>query len=126
VNGLLVFHFRHLLLHHGYLLLSVYVFAVPLGLPIPADPVLLLMGAMVGNHHYLFVVSLFAKFVPGMSLVAVSLAGIGRMQHWRFLLADAAGCSLWAAAYLLLAGFFIARWIHSFCCWDCSAAGQVW
>jgi len=157
-----VFHFRYLLLHHGYLLLSVYVFAVALGVPIPADPVLLLMGAMVGNHQYLFVVSLvaavfsalagdifwyefgrfrgrsvlallcklslepdscvrkteaafakrgagallFAKFVPGMNLVAVSLAGIGEMQRWRFLLADAAGCSLWAAAYLLLGRIF--------------------
>ncbi|MBV9154862.1 MAG: VTT domain-containing protein [Acidobacteriaceae bacterium] len=162
MNGLPVFSFRHLLLHHGYLLLSVYVFAVALGLPIPADPVLLLIGAMVGDHRYSFAVSLlaavfptlagdmfwyelgrfrgrsvvallcklslepdscvrkseaafakhgagallFAKFVPGMTLVAVSFAGIGRMRRWLFLLADAAGCSLWAGAYLFLGTIF--------------------
>ncbi len=130
--------------------------------PIPADPLLLLMGAMVGNHRYTFLTSLlaavspallgdvlwyelgrfrgrsvlgllcklslepdtcvrkteaafakrgagallFAKFVPGMSLVSVSLAGISGMRYWRFLLADAAGCSLWAGAYLFVGGIF--------------------
>ena len=53
MNGLRVFSFRHLLLHHGYLLLSAYVCAVVLGLSIPADPVLLLMGAMVGIFRLL-------------------------------------------------------------------------
>lgn len=154
--------FRYLLLHHGYLLLFVYVLAVTLGLPIPADPLLLLMGAMVGNDRYSFFASLlltvlpaligdtlwyelghfrgrsvlgllcklalepdtcvrkteaafakrgagallFAKFVPGMALVSVSLAGISRMRFWRFLLADAAGCMLWAGAYLFVGRVF--------------------
>jgi SNARE associated Golgi protein/rhodanese-like protein len=49
---------------------------------------------------------LFAKFVPGISLISVSLAGISRMQIWRFLLADAAGCTLWAGAYLLVGRVF--------------------
>jgi membrane protein DedA with SNARE-associated domain len=114
----------------------VYVAAVGLGLPIPVDPVFLLMGALTGDHRYSFFLSLisallpavlgdlvwyqigryrgrsvlsllcklslepdtcvrktegmfaergsnallFAKFVPGMSLVAVTLAGISRMS----------------------------------------------
>jgi membrane protein DedA with SNARE-associated domain len=162
VNGLGVFSFRYLLLNHGYLLLFLYVLAVAIGLPIPADPLLLLMGAMVGNHIYFFVPSLlaaalpallgdilwyelgrlrgrsvlgllcklsfepdscvkktegafakrgagallFAKFVPGMGLLSASLAGISRMRYWRFLLADAAGCTLWAGAYLFLGRVF--------------------
>jgi membrane protein DedA with SNARE-associated domain len=157
-----VLSFRYLLLHHGYWLVFLYVLAVAIGLPIPADPLLLLMGAMVGNHRYAFVTSLaasvfpallgdafwyelgrfrgrsvmgflcklslepdtcvgkteaafgkrgagallFAKFVPGMSIVSVSLAGISRMRYWRFLLADAAGCSLWASSYLFVGSVF--------------------
>jgi membrane protein DedA with SNARE-associated domain len=49
---------------------------------------------------------LFAKFVPGMGLVSVSLAGISKMGYWRFMAADAAGCTLWASAYLLLGRIF--------------------
>jgi membrane protein DedA with SNARE-associated domain len=49
---------------------------------------------------------LFAKFVPGMSLVSVSLAGISKMQYWRFLLVDAAGCALWTGCYLFLGWAF--------------------
>lgn len=157
-----MFSFRYLFLHHGYSLLFVYVLAVGLGLPIPADPLLLLMGAEVGNQRYSLSASLiaavvpslvgdivwyelgrfrgrrilgllcklslepdtcvrtteaafakrgagallFAKFVPGMALVSVSLAGISRMRYWRFLRADAAGCIFWAGAYLLLGRLF--------------------
>jgi membrane protein DedA with SNARE-associated domain len=156
------FSFSSLLLRHGYLFLFVTVFAVTMGLPIPADAGVLLMGAMVGNHRYFFVPALFAavapaligdivwyelgrfkgrtmlaflckvslepdtcvrkseaafakrgigalvfaKFVPGMSLVSVALAGVGKVEYWRFLLADAAGCALWAGAYLLLGRIF--------------------
>ena len=49
---------------------------------------------------------LFAKFVPGMTLVSVTLAGISRMPFCRFLVADAAGCTLWAGAYLGLGWLF--------------------
>jgi membrane protein DedA with SNARE-associated domain len=126
------------------------------GLPIPGDPVLLVMGAMVGDHRYSFWLSmllamaaaligdyfwyelgrlrgrsvlgllcrlslepdtcvrkteegftkhgertlLLAKFIPGMSLVSMPLAGIIRMPRWRFLMIDAAGCALWTGAYL--------------------------
>jgi len=157
-----LFSFHNLLLHHGYLLLFVYVLVVGIGLPIPVDPLFLLMGAQAGDHRYSFFLSLlvsmspallgdvlwyqigkyrgrsvlsflckvslepdtcvrktesafstrgsdallFAKFVPGMSLVSVTLAGISRMRFWRFLLADAAGCALWAGSYLLLGWLF--------------------
>ena len=167
-----MFSFRYFLLHHGYLLLFFYVLAVAIGVPIPADPLLLLMGAMVGNHQYAFLSSLFAavipallgdilwyelgrfrgqsilgllcklslepdtcvrktqaafakrgagallfaKFVPGMALVSVSLAGVSRMRYWRFLLADAAGCMLWAGGYLLLGRIFY-RQVDSLTLW---------
>jgi membrane protein DedA with SNARE-associated domain len=157
-----VFSFRYLLFRHGYLFLFVYVVAVQIGVPIPADPLLLVMGAMVGDHRYSFLKSLvtallacltgdclwyqfgrlkgrsvlgllcklslepdtcvrkteslfakrgartllFSKFVPGTSLLSTALAGVTKMPPWRFLLADAAGCALWASAYLLLGLIF--------------------
>jgi len=157
-----VFSFRYLLLQHGYALLFAYVLVVSIGLPIPVDPLFLLMGAMVGNHRYNFLASLFAalvpavlgdlawyqlgryrgrsilsllcklsiepdtcvrsteesfskrgdgaivlsKFIPGMSLVSVTLAGISKMPLGRFLLLDTAGCALWAGSYLLLGWIF--------------------
>ena len=157
-----VFSLSNLLLRHGYLFLFVYILAMSAGLPIPADPLLLLMGALVGNRQYSFIPALlaalvpailgdllwyelgrrkgrsilgilcklspepdtcvrktesafakrgartllFAKFVPGMALVSVSLAGATRLAYWRFLLADAAGCILWVGGYLLLGRIF--------------------
>lgn len=154
--------FRALLLRHGYAFLFCYVFAVQVGAPIPADPLLLIMGALVGDGHYSYWVSavaaitaalagdmfwyevgrrrgrsvlslvcklslepdacvrktelrfrsrgawtlLFAKFIPGMSLVSMPLAGVIHMRRWRFLLADAAGCALWSLGYLLLGKLF--------------------
>ena len=154
--------FRFLLLRHGYLLLGVYTLLVSLGLPIPVDPLFLLMGAMVGNHRYSFFPALMGalipaicgdivwyhigrfrgrsvlnllcklslepdtcvrkteaafaargdkallivKFVPGMSLVSVTLAGISKMPFTRFLLADAAGCAIWVSVYLTLGNLF--------------------
>ena len=156
------FSFRFLFLRHGYLFLFFYILVVTAGLPIPADPVLLLMGAMVGNHRYFLIPALaavvipalmgdtlwyqlgrhkgrsilgllcrlslepdtcvrkteaafvkrgagallFARFLPGMGLISASLAGVSKMQYWRFLLADAAGCTLWGTAYLLLGRIF--------------------
>lgn len=150
--------FRLLLLRHGYAFLFWYVFAAQTGVPIPADPLLLILGALVGDGHYSLWVSaaaaitaalagdsfwyelgrrrgrsvlslvcrlslepdacvrktelrfrrggawtlLFAKFVPGMSLVSMPLAGVVGMRRWRFLLADAGGCAIWAFGYLLV------------------------
>jgi membrane protein DedA with SNARE-associated domain len=157
-----VFSLGQLLLRHGYWVLFVYVLAVGIGLPIPADPLLLLMGALVGNNQYSFFVSLviamvaamigdifwyqlgrlrgrwvlaflcklsfepdacvrktevafakrgaaallFAKFVPGIGLLSVSLAGVSGLRFWLFLLADGAGCALWVSSYLLLGRIF--------------------
>jgi membrane protein DedA with SNARE-associated domain len=153
---------RSLLLQHGYLFLFSYVLAVQAGLPIPADPLLLFAGAMVGTHRYDLTSSilaalagallgdclwyelgrlrgrsilktlcklslepdtciqktesiftrrgpgalLFVKFIPGMSLVSMPLAGATRMPRWQFLLADAAGCGIWVLSYLLVGDIF--------------------
>lgn len=153
---------RALLLFHGYLSLFCYIFAVQAGLPLPADPVLLVMGAAVGDGLYAFGAALglavlaavtgdwlwyelgrwrgrpilrllcrltlepdtcvrktevgfmkrgawtllFAKFIPGMSLLSTPLAGAIRMPRERFLLADAAGATLWCGTYLGLGAIF--------------------
>jgi membrane protein DedA with SNARE-associated domain len=157
-----VYSFRFLLLRHGYTFLFGYILAMAAGLPIPGDPVLLVMGAMAGDRRYSFWISmllaivaaligdyfwyelgrlrgrsilgtlcklslepdtcvrtteaaftkhgertlLLAKFVPGMSLVSMPLAGIIRMPRWRFLMIDAAGSALWTGAYLMAGRIF--------------------
>lgn len=157
-----MFSFHSLLLHHGYALLFGYVLVVSLGVPIPVDPVFLLMGAQAGDHHYSFFLAimaaltpavlgdvlwyeigrhrgrsvlkllcklslepdtcvrktesafstrgsnalLFSKFIPGMGLASVTLAGISRMPLWQFLIADAAGCAVWASVYLTVGWLF--------------------
>jgi membrane protein DedA with SNARE-associated domain len=50
----------------------VYVFAAQIGLPIPADPLLLVMGALVGDHRYSFL----------KSLITASLAGLTGDYFW--------------------------------------------
>jgi membrane protein DedA with SNARE-associated domain len=153
-----VISFRTLLLQHGYALLIGYVFAGAAGSPTPIDPMLLVMGALVGNHEYSFLPAfagalaacllgdqiwyqlgrrkgrsvldvlcklslepdncvrktedtfgkrgplalLFVKFLPGLSLVSIALAGVTKMPLWKFLLLDAAGSSMWAGSYLCL------------------------
>lgn len=153
---------RSLLLKHGYAFLFCYVFSVQAGLPIPADPLLLIMGALAGDGHYSVWISflaatltamsgdclwyelgrkkgstvlsllcklslepdtcvrktevnfarrgiwtlVFAKFIPGMSLVSMPVAGAIRIHRARFLLADFAGCALWTATYLLVGRLF--------------------
>jgi membrane protein DedA with SNARE-associated domain/rhodanese-related sulfurtransferase len=154
--------FHSLLLKHGYAFLFCYVFSVQAGVPIPADPLLLLMGALVGDGRYSLLSSavaasmaalagdtfwyelgrrrgrpvlallcrlsiepdtcvrntetgfarrgawtlLFAKFIPGMSLLSMPLAGASGMPRVRFLLIDAIGCALWSLCYLLLGKLF--------------------
>jgi membrane protein DedA with SNARE-associated domain len=153
---------RFLLLRHGYSFLFFYVFAVAAGMPVPADPLLIIMGALVGDHQYslwnsLFIATagslagdliwyelgrrrgrsvlallcklslepdtcvrktetrfarsgvsalLFVKFLPGVSLISMPLAGATRMPFWSFLLADAAGCLVWCTTYLGLGVLF--------------------
>lgn len=154
--------FHSLLLRHGYAFLFFYVFCVQAGVPVPADPLLVLMGALVGDGRYSLWLSaiaasaaalagdtfwyelgrrrgrpvlallcrlsiepdtcvrkteagfskrgvwtlLFAKFIPGMSLLSMPLAGASRMPRLRFLLVDAAGCVLWTVTYLLMGKLF--------------------
>jgi membrane protein DedA with SNARE-associated domain/rhodanese-related sulfurtransferase len=45
---------------------------------------------------------LFAKYVPGLTTVALPLSGVLRMRRRRFLGYDAAGAVLWASGYALL------------------------
>lgn len=71
--------FRALILQHGYAFLFCYVFAVQAGAPIPSDPVLLIMGASVGDGHYSFALAL---------LVAIGAALCGdllwyELGRWR-------------------------------------------
>ena len=154
--------FHSLLLRHGYAFLFFYVFCVQAGVPIPADPLLVLMGALVGDGRYSLWLStiaasaaalagdtfwyelgrrrgrpvlallcrlsiepdtcvrrteagfskrgawtlLFAKFIPGMSLLSMPLAGAIRMPRLRFLLVNGAGCVLWTVTYLLMGKLF--------------------
>jgi membrane protein DedA with SNARE-associated domain len=163
-----VFSIRALLLTHGYAFLFSYILAVQCGVPAPADPLLLIMGALAGDHLYSLLPAigvtvvasllgdtlwyelgrirgrsvlrllcklslepdtcvratestfgkrgagalLFAKFVPGMSLISMPLCGMTGMPHWRFLLLDAAGTSLWAFAYLVV-GFVFHRQLNA-------------
>ncbi len=43
---------------------------------------------------------LFAKFIPGLSTVALPLAGVFRMRTRRFLIHDLCGATLWVSAYV--------------------------
>ena len=51
-------HTIQFLLHHGYSLLFVWVFAEQLGLPVPSIPALLAMGALSGRGQFSYVVTL--------------------------------------------------------------------
>lgn len=153
---------RALLLQHGYVFLLCYVFCVQAGVPVPSDPLLLIMGALVGDGRYSFWMSIatattgavagdlvwyelgkrkgaavlgllckvslepdscvrkaengfarngawslvLAKFVPGLSLVSVPVAGAIRMRTWKFLAADGFGAILWCTAYILAGRIF--------------------
>ncbi|MGH9742440.1 MAG: VTT domain-containing protein [Candidatus Acidiferrum sp.] len=54
------------LLHHGYIVLLVWVFAEQSGLPVPSIPLLLAAGALAGSHHLNLFVSLFIVTVAAM------------------------------------------------------------
>lgn len=49
---------------------------------------------------------LFVKFVPGLALMAVTLAGAFKLSRRRFLLFDVPGAALWAGTYLTLGYVF--------------------
>ena len=153
------------LMRHGYAVLFGFVLIEQAGLPIPAVPVLLAVGALAGMGQFSLGAALgvsalasvladllwyelgrrhgarilrllcrialepdscvrraentfatqgsraliLAKFVPGLSAVATSVAGLIRMRRLRFLLWDASGALLWAGAYLALGRVFSAQ-----------------
>jgi membrane protein DedA with SNARE-associated domain len=140
---------------HGYVVLFLSVFVEQVGLPIPALPILLAMGALAGSGQLSYFTAmvvavvasliadsiwywlgvyrgasilnllckislepdscvrstenmflkygarclLFAKFVPGLSTAACPLAGMFRMEVWKFCLFDGLGAFFWAGAY---------------------------
>jgi membrane protein DedA with SNARE-associated domain/rhodanese-related sulfurtransferase len=43
---------------------------------------------------------LFAKFIPGVSTIAPPMAGVYRVNLWRFIAMDGGGATLWAGAFL--------------------------
>jgi membrane protein DedA with SNARE-associated domain len=144
------------LLRHGYWVLVANVFAEGIGLPIPALPVMLGMGALAGLGNFSIWTSialavcaaltsdviwfrlgrvrgasvlnllcrmslepdscvsntkslfgrlgaralLIAKFVPGLGATAAPLAGLTRMNPWKFFAADATGAVVWSTTYL--------------------------
>src|SRR5579871_4264838 len=150
------------LLRHGYWVLFVNVFTEQAGLPIPAVPVLLAMGALAGLGNFSFAAALglalcaallsdliwfrlgrvrghsilnllcrmslepdscvsntktlfarlgarallVAKFVPGLGATAAPLAGLTRMNPWKFFSADTAGAILWSGTYLVTGYLF--------------------
>jgi membrane protein DedA with SNARE-associated domain len=49
---------------------------------------------------------LFSKFVPGLSTAACPLAGMFRMEIWKFCLFDGLGSLIWAGSYSLLGYLF--------------------
>jgi membrane protein DedA with SNARE-associated domain len=132
------------LLRHGYWVLVANVFAEGIGLPIPALPVLLGMGALAGLGNFSIWTSLalavaasltsdviwfrlgrvcvsntkslfgrlgarallIAKFIPGLGATAAPLAGLTRMNPWKFIAADATGAVVWSATYLAIGYMF--------------------
>lgn len=54
---------------------------------------------------------LFAKFLPGLNTIAPPMAGIIRMNPWRFLLYDGLGSVVWAGSFLGL-GFVFSEQIE--------------
>jgi membrane protein DedA with SNARE-associated domain len=49
---------------------------------------------------------LIAKFVPGLGATAAPLAGLTRMNPWKFITADTAGAILWSGTYLIAGYIF--------------------
>jgi membrane protein DedA with SNARE-associated domain len=150
------------LARHGYIVLICAIFTEQLGLPIPAAPTLLAMGALVGLGHFSFWLSLLfaslaslagdmawyalgrhqgqsilkllcrislepdhcvkrtyglfgrygekglllSKFIPGFSMVGAPMAGLMRMNPWRFALFDGTGGLLWAGSFLTVGYLF--------------------
>ena len=109
--------FRSLLLQHGYALLTGYVFWYQLGRRKGRSVLDLLCklsiepDTCVRKTEDTFsrrgpVALLFVKFLPGLSLVSVALAGVTDMPFWKFLGLNAAGSALWIGSYLTVGMIF--------------------
>ena len=61
-----VFSIRALLLTHGYVFLFSYILAVQSGVPVPSDPLLLIMGALAGDRLYSFPASLCLALIAAL------------------------------------------------------------
>jgi len=152
------------LIRHGYLVLFFWVLVEQIGLPLPAAPILVTVGALSGSGDMNFfsvmavgttaallsdlswflvgrnfgspVLSrlcrislepdscvrrtedifsrhgarslLTAKFIPGLNVVAMPLAGVIHMSPWRFLFFDSLGVVLWMGFYTGL-GYIFSR-----------------
>jgi len=59
---------------------------------------------------------LFAKFIPGVSAVAIPSAAAMGLRYRRFLLFDAAGAVLWSGAYIGI-GMIFSREVHRALSW---------
>src|SRR5262245_20321023 len=72
------------LIRHGYTVLAVWVFAEQVGLPIPAVPVLLAVGALVGQHQMSLPAAM--AVAVGASLIADTIwYELGRIRGGRVL-----------------------------------------
>ncbi len=71
--------FRSLILLHGYAFLFCYVFAVQVGVPIPSDPILLILGASVGNGQYSF----WAAFAAAITAAVLGDMVWYELGYWR-------------------------------------------
>lgn len=72
------------LLQCGYVVLFAFVLAEQVGLPIPAVPVLLAVGALAGTGR----MSVALALGPGLSTVAPPLAGVVDIPRRQFLVLD--------------------------------------
>lgn len=66
------------LIHHGYVVLLVWVFTEQLGIPVPALPLLLAAGALAGTEHLNFFVALLCA---GLGAVAADSIWFGLGRH---------------------------------------------
>src|ERR1700680_335680 len=67
------------LLHHGYAVLLVWVFAEQIGLPVPSLPILLAAGALAGSGQFNFAGSIFLSVFACLTADTVWY-GLGRVR----------------------------------------------
>lgn len=63
-------------------------------------------------NRYRVLVVLFGKFIAGIRVLAAYLAGINRMDFWKFSLYNAAGSFLWVIVFIVLGRYIEVAWQH--------------